>query len=103
MRSFQAMLVVCLFVVVMSSPTFADKTGSKPQTQSAGVLLSVVPIAQPNSPLQISMLQKNLRDQIAGVTVQSNDERTVVSYQLGWVASVPSGCAGWWPRAGVRR
>jgi len=77
--------VSLLFLLVSSAMSFA--------AISQSTVLVVMHALQVGAPLEITSSEKTLSDAISSVTVRNTSNKTIESYQLAWIETLPSGCS----------
>ena len=61
---------------------------------ASGSTVMIVSFAQQtNAPLRVNSLTQTLNDAISSVEVKNYSGKAIESYQIGWIETLPSGCA----------
>jgi hypothetical protein len=83
--------LVAFFVCIPLMPTPSNARPQAATSPKPSIVVTQTP--QPDAPLRIVSLTQNAFDALSIITVENSSEKTIASFQLGWVTVVPAGCA----------
>jgi hypothetical protein len=80
-------MMICLIVL---GSVFAVHS----HVSASGSTLMIINFAQQtNAPLRINSLAQTLTDAVSSVEVKNYSGKAIQSYQIGWIQTLPNGCA----------